>query len=357
MFDHRIKGRRVVLAVGCVTAVISVSSPARAQETVSRPSSGLHDFDFLRGEWRVHHRRLKPGTQQWVEFEGTCSNRQLMDGAANMEEHALDAPAGAYRALALRAYDSTTGQWAIWWLDGRYPSGPLDPPVKGRFANGIGTFYGDYRQDGKPMRVRFLWSQITPTSARWEQAASADGGKTWATNWIMAFERDTRQPQQAVTDRADANDFDFLVGDWRVRHRYLRVKGGSRAWLAVDGTARHRPVLDGKGNVEEHTIDATGGSYSALALRSFDSQSGQWSIWWLDGRSPHGELDPPVQGRFADSIGTFYGEATIGGKPVRVRFIWSLLTATSARWEQAYSADSGATWEPNWVMEFQRASR
>ena len=131
MLDHRIKGRGVVLAVGCVTAVISVSSPARGQETVSRPSSGLHDFDFLRGEWRVHHRRMKPGTQQWVEFEGTCSNRQLMDGAANMEEHALDAPAGAYRALALRAYDSTTGQWAIWWLDGRYPSGPLDPPVKG----------------------------------------------------------------------------------------------------------------------------------------------------------------------------------------------------------------------------------
>ena len=27
---------------------------------------------------------------------------------------------------------------------------------------------------------------------------------------------------------------------------------------------------------------------------------------------------------------------------------------TAARWEQAFSADGGATWEVNWVMEFTR---
>jgi hypothetical protein len=29
----------------------------------------------------------------------------------------------------------------------------------------------------------------TPDSCRWEQAYSADGGKTWETNWIMEFTR------------------------------------------------------------------------------------------------------------------------------------------------------------------------
>lgn len=76
--------------------------------------TGAHDFDFLVGEWRVHHHRLKPNSQEWVDFEGTCGNRKLMDGGANMEEHALNAPYGAYRAIALRAYDPKTGQWAIW---------------------------------------------------------------------------------------------------------------------------------------------------------------------------------------------------------------------------------------------------
>jgi hypothetical protein len=192
------------LAFITITLVLmSSASRTHAQDTPS-PAPGVtgragsQDFDFLVGEWRVHHHRLKPDSQEWVDFEGTCSNRKLMDGGANMEEHALNAPYGAYRAIALRAYDSKTGQWAIWWLDERYPSGPLDPPVKGRFENGVGTFFSDGTIAGKPARTRFIWSHITPTSARWEQAYSFDAGKTWATNWVMNFNRDTTNPVQGA---------------------------------------------------------------------------------------------------------------------------------------------------------------
>ena len=95
-------------------------------------------------------------------------------------------------------------------------------------------------------------------------------------------------------------------------------------------------------------------SYRAVALRSHDRKASQWSIWWLDGRTPH-ELDPPIQGRFENGVGTFYGETAINGKPMRVRFVWSQITAASARWEQAYSPDAGKTWETNWIMIFTRA--
>jgi hypothetical protein len=37
--------------------------------------------------------------------------------------------------------------------------------------------------------MRFIWSRIGPTSARWEQAFSADGGASWEMNWIMDFTR------------------------------------------------------------------------------------------------------------------------------------------------------------------------
>ncbi len=177
------------LAVGFIAAAMNPIGAAPATETTSNRHAGMHDFDFLVGEWRVHHHRLKPGSQEWVDFDGTCSNRKLMNGRANMEEHVLPAPYGAYRAIALRAYDPKTDLWAIWWLDGRYPSGPLDPPVKGRFENGVGTFFSDEMHDGKATRVRFIWSNTTPTSARWEQAYSPDAGKTWETNWTMEFRR------------------------------------------------------------------------------------------------------------------------------------------------------------------------
>jgi hypothetical protein len=343
------------LVVGFVAAAMNSFGATQATETTSSLHTGMHDFDFLVGEWRVHHHRLKPDSQEWVDFDGTCSNRKLMDGGANMEEHALPAPYGAYRAIALRAYDPQKDQWAIWWLDGRYPSGPLDPPVKGRFENGVGTFYGDYMQDGKPTRVRFVWSNITPTSARWEQAFSSDGGKTWATNWIMNFKRDTASSTQGVAAQPNIRDFDFLNGDWRVHHHYLRVKEDVRQWLEGDGTASHLELMEGRANLEEYTINAPSGTYRAVALRSYDPKASQWSIWWLDGRTPHSELDPPVQGRFEKGVGTFYGRTTINGKPMRVRFLWSQIDTNSARWEQAYSPDAGKTWETNWTMEFRRA--
>ena len=101
----------------------------------------------------------------------------------------LNMPGGTYRGVSLRSYDPQTGLWAIWWLDGRNPFGSLEPPVKGRFENGVGTFYSDDTLRGKPIRVRFMWSNMTHSSAHWEQAFSADGGKTWETNWIADFTR------------------------------------------------------------------------------------------------------------------------------------------------------------------------
>jgi len=356
------KGFRFALGAGMLVAAMGSIAPAHSSQAPSRPTppaddpTGRHDFDFLAGQWKVHHRRLKAGTDEWVEFDGTCANRALMDGSTNVEEHALDSPSGAYRAVGLRAYDSKTGQWAIWWLDGRYPHPTLDPPVKGRFEKGVGTFTSDYVQDGRPMRVRFLWSRITPTSARWEQASSSDAGKTWDTSWIMEFRRAQDAPRSAQPDGkvTGVHDFDFLRGEWRVRHRYLRA--ATREWVDVDGTCSTRPLMGGWANLEEHWMNAPAGAYRALGLRSYDPKTARWAIWWLDGRSPHGELDPPLKGSFEKGVGTFFGKTTLKDKPVGIRFIWSQITPTSARWEQAYSSDGGKSWETVWTMEFRRAS-
>jgi hypothetical protein len=175
--------------LGTLAAANSAQDAPKTEQAAAN-LSGLRDFDFQVGTWRVHHRVKLPGdSSKWMEFDGTCSNHALMDGWANVEDHTFNKPSGVTRAVGLRAYDPKTSQWAIWWIDGRDPHGALDPPVKGRFDNGIGTFYSDDMIDGKPIRVRYTWSTITLTSAHWEQAYSLDAGKNWDTNWVMDFQR------------------------------------------------------------------------------------------------------------------------------------------------------------------------
>jgi hypothetical protein len=185
-----------------LAAAIAIGLPlffgaaAASQDTPPVPQrvdlSGAHAFDTRPGRWTAHHRKLKErlaGSRDWIEFDGTQTAWSLMDGRANVDDNVFDVPGGPYRGVSLRAYDPQTGQWAIWWLDGRNPFGDLDPPVKGRFVDGVGTFYADDTLRDRPIRVRFVWSQMTRDSAHWEQAFSADGGRTWETNWITDFRR------------------------------------------------------------------------------------------------------------------------------------------------------------------------
>jgi hypothetical protein len=190
------KNFRATFTAATLAAAMGSMAPAHASQDPPKPvqpaanMAGLHDFDFEVGEWRVHHRVKRPADNpDWLEFDGICSDRGVMNGQVNVEDNRFDKPSGVDRGVAVRAYDPKTGQWAIWWIDGRDTFRNIDPPVKGRFENGIGTFYSDDTFKGKPIRVRIVWSRITPTSAHWEQAYSFDAGKTWDTNWTMDFQR------------------------------------------------------------------------------------------------------------------------------------------------------------------------
>ncbi len=184
--------RLVVIALLCLCLAAPGQLAAQSRHQAASAVTGLHDFDFLVGQWHTQHRKLKQrlaNNHEWIEFEGTLSNRPLMGGYSNVDDTVLDVPGAPYRGVALRSFDSKTQQWSIWWLDSRAPSQPLDPPMIGGFHNGVGTFYGDDTVRGKRVRARFIWSKITPTSGHWEQADSPDGGKTWETNWVQDITR------------------------------------------------------------------------------------------------------------------------------------------------------------------------
>lgn len=148
------------------------------------------------------HRYLKQrlaNCAEWAEFSGVTVTRKILGGFGNIDDNTLDKPAGAYRAVTLRSFDPQTRQWSIWWLDGRAP-GQLDTPMRGSFENGVGLFYADDVFDGRPIRVRFIWTQDDGEGPRWEQAFSADDGANWETNWIMRFTRTEAREAEMIGD-------------------------------------------------------------------------------------------------------------------------------------------------------------
>jgi hypothetical protein len=156
--------------------------------SATRTRDGAKDFDFWMGSWKVHNRVLRErlaGSTEWVEFEATSVARPLLDGLGNEDEFRTDHD-GGFIGMSFRFYDPEKDQWAIYWADTRRP-GLLDAPVFGSFSGDVGIFEGDDTFEGRPIRMRFVWSGITTPTPRWEQAFSEDGGETWETNWIMDF--------------------------------------------------------------------------------------------------------------------------------------------------------------------------
>jgi hypothetical protein len=160
------------------------------QAAVAAGRDGARDFDFEMGTWRTQLRRLAApltGSTTWVEYAGTSVVRPVLGGRANLVELDVSGPTGRIEGVSLRLYDPDARQWSLNFSNIR--SGRLSAPVVGEFRNGRGEFYGQEAIEGRTILVRFVISDITATTARFEQAYSADGGRSWEVNWIAV---DTR---------------------------------------------------------------------------------------------------------------------------------------------------------------------
>jgi hypothetical protein len=181
-------------------ACLAIAAPGSAQTSpgaatakargAAGPRDGQHDFDFEVGTWKTHVSRLAhplTGSTEWVEYDGTSVVHRLWNGRANLVELEIDGPAGHIEGLSLRLYDPQAHQWSIHFANSK--GGTLGLPTIGEFKNGRGEFYDQEMFDGRAILVRNIWSDITTSSCRFEQAFSDDGGKTWEVNWIAT---DTR---------------------------------------------------------------------------------------------------------------------------------------------------------------------
>ena len=187
---HRIWTSSLSLAL-----IFAISSPgllaqsdagaAKTAAPAPAPRDGQHDFDFELGTWKIHLKRLLhplTGSSTWVEFDGTTITRKVWNGRAELEEFEAEGPSGHIEGLTLRLYNPQSHQWSLYWANSK--DGALSLPTIGEFKNGRGEFFDQEPFNGRAILVRYVWSDMTPTSAHFEQSFSADGGQTWEVNWI-----------------------------------------------------------------------------------------------------------------------------------------------------------------------------
>lgn len=170
-----------LLVASCV-----IARPDRLQAQQATSANGAHDFDWDIGTWKTHQRRLVhplTGSSTWVDYTGTDVVRRIWDGA-NAGVIEADGPAGHLEIFTLRLYNPETHEWSIYFTNSA--TGTLSLPVVGGFKNGRAEFMDQEQFNGKTILVRFSISDITPTSVRFAQAFSADGGRTWEDNFVVS---------------------------------------------------------------------------------------------------------------------------------------------------------------------------
>jgi len=149
------------------------------------------------------------------------------------------------------------------------------------------------------------------------------------------------------------HDFDYLVGTWKLRNRKLKSRlTHSTEWIAFESRVEMHQILNGLGNIDKYTDQASGKPFEGVAVRLFDSNTRLWSIYWADGS--RGSFDPPQVGSFENKVGHFFARDTFKGQPIIVVFRWDVRNPRLPIWSQAFSTDEGKTWEWNSINVSER---
>ena len=177
-----------VLAQAVIAAALAFAATCHADGPPPGPDGavrdGQHDFDFNLGTWKTHiERNMTPftGRRELVELDGTVRVRPVWNGKAMLEEIEADGPRGHWQALTLFLYDPQARQWRMSFANSA--SGRLDVPMIGSWSDGRLRLYQQDVVDGRTIFVRGTWSDITPTSHRYQEDFSDDGGTTWETSF------------------------------------------------------------------------------------------------------------------------------------------------------------------------------
>ena len=151
--------------------------------------------------------------------------------------------------------------------------------------------------------------------------------------------------------------FDFWLGDWKIRQKLLKADG---TWFEADAQTSVRSALDGCALVEHWSGDVlffwegmkSPESMKGLSVRAYDPKSKSWTINWMDTRALRfGEH----VGVFSNGKGEFFRTVrNPDGKETTTRITFSNITKSSVHWDLAVASPDRESWQTVWIMEMDR---
>ncbi len=249
-------------------------------------------FDFWVGEWDVLNRNRPPEDPRWYDTgAATARVYPVVAGCGIVEHWRGDAFGEFVEGFSLRAFNRGRGQWDLVLL---WPNqgDPRFGELRGGFRHNRGEFYSQsITETGDTSVTRFTFSDITSNSLRWQEAVSMDAGRTWASSWIMEYNR--REPlyqgpllngPAVTTLRCPAPQYrtlDFLVGEWAGS-----VEADSAEAQGMTVRSNVTPILDGCGIMERVSAIGQTSAWEVFRVWTYEQEPDRWVEYRLDTRWP-----------------------------------------------------------------------
>jgi hypothetical protein len=130
-----------------------------------------HDFDFWLGQWDVY----------WADKQGVNRIESILDDAVIQENFDGDGLIGT----SLSVYSKEDHRWHQTWVDntGSY----LD--FVGEFVEGKMILSRNGIVEGRTIKQRMVWYDITADAFLWNWERSDDDGITWRELWKIEYKR------------------------------------------------------------------------------------------------------------------------------------------------------------------------
>ena len=145
-------------------------------------SDEAKQFDFWVGAWDLEWTDAKGQKQK-----GTNRINKILGGCVIEENFSTGGPQ-PYLGKSHSLFDIRSGLWKQTWVD----SGGSYIDLTGEFKEGKMTLRREGTDPkGNKLLFRMVYSNIKSDSFLWDWESSADGGKTWKTNWQINYKKRT----------------------------------------------------------------------------------------------------------------------------------------------------------------------